>query len=204
MSSELERLAEAVRNLASRDGAVRPHIARASLDTSRLASSVPGGTPSAAGASTAFQAAGRSLALASQALDAFARDADRFASNLVGGGSPAGAGATGGTPSHHLPEGYTMVTLSEVEDVEVEGYKLDVTPEDLAWGIEALYGVVLPGMSQGRTLDDFRQMDAELGLYGNRSYADTYRGFFNGDECLRFSRGVGGKWHPENGKHLLC
>lgn len=208
MASDLERLADAVRALADPGGSVRPHVARASVAATRLSGSTPGGVPSAMAAASSFQAAGASLARASQALDAFARDAERFAASLAGHGEAGGStrapdrAGVGGTRAA-LPDGFTMVPLSALEDVEIDGWKHDVTPDDLAWGMQALTDVVLPGMARGLTIADFREMDAELDQVGNRSFADTYTGFFGSNDCLMLSPGASGKFHPENGRHRI-
>ncbi len=86
MTSDIQKLAAAVRHMGDKSGPVRPVIADASLQATRLSSSVPGGVPSASGLVAAFEAAGRELAQASRALDEFAKHADQFAERLVSGG----------------------------------------------------------------------------------------------------------------------
>lgn len=206
MASELERLADAVRALASPGGSVRPHVARASVQATRLSASVPGGVPSATSVTSALQAAGATLAQASALLDTFANDAERFAASLSGGGSGAGVNkAVAGesvSPSG-LPEGFAMVPVSDIEDVEDVEFKMDTSPDDLAWGMRALNDVIMPGISRGMTRDDFQQQDSDLGQRGSRSYTDTYTGFFGENECMTLAPGADGKWHPENGRHRV-
>lgn len=83
MTSELERLAELVRQMGDEGGPVRCRVAEGSLAATRLSAGVPAGVPSASHAAAALAEAGKHAAMASEQLDKFAQDATAFARRLV-------------------------------------------------------------------------------------------------------------------------
>lgn len=197
-----------MRSLSDPHGSVSNHLREAADWAQKVSRSVPPGVPSATRSAAAFEGARVSISGATQALASFSDCGIRFAATLASGmGTALSAqsstvGAT--SPIFAVPPGYTMVNLSDIEDVDVNGYKQDVTPDDLAWGLGALQAVVGPGISRGLTLEDFRQMDDELGQCGNRSYAGTYNGFFSKNECIVIEPSPNGKFHPGNGRHRIA
>lgn len=107
-----------------------------------------------------------------------------------------------------LPAGYTMVPIAQVDlsASPVRGpadFKADTTPSDLEWALVALHDVVLPAMARGKDLDYFRDRDDREGLMGNRSYADTYVGFFTPGEALKFRLEPTGTYSVANGYHRI-
>lgn len=208
MASDLERIADAVRHLAAADGGVRSYLERAVSDVRSLAGSVPSGVPSATFVVASLQSASVSLQRASSVLERFSGDAARFADSLAGGGGGGGGAAAapgdagGGPSAAAFPPGFELISLADVEDSDPDLAFEKVPEADLVWAVEALRDVVLPGMQRGLTLDDFRDMDAQLGQQGTRSYADTYSGFF-GDSALRVDRGADGRLGVTNGRHRI-
>ncbi|MGW5321799.1 hypothetical protein [Rhodococcus pyridinivorans] len=121
------------------------------------------------------------------------------AGSLTGNGSHSGAG---------IPDGYALVPLSMIDDSDsrVSGpadFKRDTSPEDLAWGFEALQNVILPAMARGKGIDYFRDRDNREGRMGSQSYADTYSGFFGTSEAPRFTRQPDGSLRVANGFHRV-
>ncbi|QGF23383.1 hypothetical protein [Raineyella fluvialis] len=210
MASDLERLAQAVRQLGDASGPVRGQIARASLSATRASSGVPQGVPSARQAAVALQAAGKALAEASHLLDEFSKEADAFAARLVGGSPQTGARPS---PAHvsldryhpnGFPDDIDMVPLAGIAPDEQLDWVKGYSPEDLEWAWQAFRSVIQPGLAKGMTQDDFRDMDARLGLMGTRSYADTYSGFF-GDSRIILNRKPGmDALDPGNGRHRIA
>jgi hypothetical protein len=79
------------------------------------------------------------------------------------------------------------------------------TPEDLAWAFQALDDVVLPGLADGLTADDFRELDRRERRQGTRSYSDTLSNFLTADssEPIRLSMQDNGLFNIENGRHRV-
>ncbi len=107
-----------------------------------------------------------------------------------------------------IPDGYSLVPLALIDDSDSrvggpEDFKMDCSPEDLEWGFTALQQVVLPALARGKSLDYFRDRDTRDGLMGNRSYSDTYTGFFGASEAPRFTRQVNGTFRIANGFHRV-
>ncbi|MFZ4748730.1 MAG: hypothetical protein ACOYLK_17910 [Sphingomonas sp.] len=91
-----------------------------------------------------------------------------------------------------FPEGFAMVPLSLVDESDSqvggpEDFKKGYSPADLEWAHEAFVGVIMPGVANGLTIDDFRDRDQREGRMGTRSYADTYSGFFSTDHAITLS-----------------
>ncbi len=107
-----------------------------------------------------------------------------------------------------FPAGYTMVPIAQIDlsASPVRGpsnFKADTAPSDLEWALVALHDVVLPAMARGKDLEYFRDRDNREGLVGNRSYADTYVGFFTPGEALRFRLEPTGTYSVANGYHRI-
>lgn len=212
MTSDLERIAEAVRHLADAKGQVRPYLTRAAEDARRTASSVPSGVPSATATTACLHQASVSLQRVVMLLESFADDAARFADGLAGGGASASvasaqaggsATATSRLPEVTLPAGFSAVALDDIEEIDPNlEYQKGYSEADLAWAVNALHDVVVPGIQNGLTLSDFRDMDMQLNQWGTRSYADTYSGFF-GDASIVLDRGEGERSSVSNGRHRI-
>jgi hypothetical protein len=129
-----------------------------------------------------------------------------------GSGYGAGGGGEGGLPAgvHALPgmpEGWAMVPLALIrDDNPVTGprdyTKSDTSSADHAWGFEALHEVLLPALAAGKGVDYFRERDQAEGRRGNRSYADTYSGFFSDAETIKLDW-VRDHFDVGNGRHRL-
>lgn len=134
--------------------------------------------------------------------------------DTTGGGAifgSVGGGGSGGAVLPHpkgAPEGAVLVPLSAIDDSDsrVTGpndFKMDCSPEDLEWGFEALRNVVLPALALNLGADYFSEKDAREGLYGSRSYSDTYSGFFGTNEAPRFRMTPQGTLQVANGYHRV-
>lgn len=158
-------------------------------------------------------------------LQAIAHDLDAYnrASSAVGsvqtGGVPTRPSGTGGAqhvPAGGLPlvspvgfpAGFAMVPLSSIDTSRSsvtgpESFKSDTSPADLEWGLEAFNGVIVTALRLGKGIDYFRERDANEGLCGTRSYADTYTGFFGNNEALQVGRRADGTFEVHNGHHRI-
>lgn len=215
MPSDLERLSAAIHDVADAGKSTGHAIQAAESEVLRILGQLPTtNPPSSRALREALYTAQRALAQAGTVLHDFNSTTARFADGLAQGG---GTGA-GGAGSRHvgterntegaaLPGGVSMVALSDIDDSDRSLSEANFTkghsPDDLAWAHEAFREVVLPGVRAGKTIDDFRDLDATRGLMGTRSYASTYSGFFGDDDAIRLEALPGGGYHPENGYHRL-
>lgn len=105
-----------------------------------------------------------------------------------------------------FPPGIVMVPLSLIDESEstVHGpsdFRKGVSPADLEWALEKFFSVIVPGVADGATIDDFRVRDQREGRIGTRSYADTYDCFFGGDKILLEPNGA--TFRVLNGNHRI-
>ena len=99
-----------------------------------------------------------------------------------------------------------MVPLALIDDSDsrvrgAQDFGKGYSPADLEWAHEAFVNVIVPGLAQGLSLDDFRARDQRENRMGTRSYADTYSGFFGDSRITLNANGSG--FTVANGYHRL-
>ncbi len=106
-----------------------------------------------------------------------------------------------------LPQGMALIPLGKCEDGDrVRGpsdFGKGYSPDDLEWGVTALYEKVLPRVTRGGDVAGLlRDSDVGQGRYGLRSLSDTYSGFF-GDSAIAVDRTPNGRFDITNGAHRI-
>ncbi len=109
------------------------------------------------------------------------------------------------------PRGFALVPLSAIADdggiTSIDDFADNPNKHpvrELRWAVNALDEVVLPAMQRkDNPLDYLERRDAEEGLMGARSYAQTYRGFFGGDDAVALSPLPNGTFDVTNGYHRI-
>lgn len=199
---------------------MRTAVVQIASASRRLAGQVPTDAPSSGRTTAALERAARALAQAEQALEAFSQRGDAFATRLASGGvtstnasAKPDSGSDNSAASEFRPPGmpleFAMIPLSQIDDsdraITEADFAKGYTPDDLAWAHQAFIDMILPGIARGMGRDDFAELDADLGLVGTRSYADTYLGFMGPDQgnVIKLARGGAGKFKLQNGYHRV-
>jgi hypothetical protein len=225
LSSEIEKLARAIRTVGDGAGPVSQALDRARLSAQRLSSAVPRTESAGAAAGALYSAAGfcteasRSLASFSNGCQAFA---DRLASG--GGGSGSGSGTGGGEAGGPGPDaasaGNSPTNTALVTALQREGLELGAVsdfdyadnpvleygkapPEDIAYAVQTWNERIAPGIAEGRTREDFEAWDQANGLTGHQRLAGVYDYFLGDDAIWSGGRTAGGGLDVGGGRHRL-
>lgn len=223
MPSELERIADAVREVGDSSGQHQA-ITRQAADIARaLASALAGAdNRSATSAATALQTAQRHAARAASELTVFGSDAKAFADRLASG-SP-GSRASSSSPSSmdqdistasigYAPStsrlsdcGLTSVSLDQVDFSDnpiLDGFTSGgLTKADYRWAVETWAQVVGPGHERGMGRDEFAAWDTAHGATPPRSTAEVFDLFLR-DDRIRISRRPDGTFDVIGGRHRI-
>lgn len=211
MPSELESLAAQIRQVAAEANRVVAALVSHGQEVRALISQTPTTQVSSSrAAKEALFEARQALEQASDQMHQFTMTAGRFADGLVSGhgGANTVASTLHVVSSDGLPDGFSMVSLEAIDSEDREITEADFTkgssPEDLTWALEAFQDVIAPGISGGQTLDDFRQMDAQQGLTGTRSYGETYSSLLGtSPRVIKLVPTGDGRFTVKNGYHRI-
>lgn len=151
----------------------------------------------------------RELRRAGETVDIYLRTTATPGTTASAGKGPAPANEISRREITHpkgFPDDIVMVPLDMIDDSDsrihkVSDFSKSYTPADLEWAHERFVSVVMPGVANGATIDDFRERDRREGRMGTRSYEMTYSGFFGADAINLSSNGS--TLEVNNGYHRI-
>ena len=222
MASELERIADSIREVGNSSGQHQTATRQAATSARSLSGALSGSSNrSAASAAAALQAAHLHASRAAGELETFGSDAKSFADRLASGGAGPGVGDSSQTaldqsvsmaPAESAPStsslsqlGLTSIPLDQVDfsdDPILDGFTgKGLNKADYVWAVKAWRQVVEPGFKQGMGRDDFVALDNEHDAVFPRSMARVFDTFL-GSNCITCSRRPDGSLDC-NGRHRV-
>ena len=218
MSSELEKLAQAIRVVGDRAGPVNHALDSAKLTARRLAAAVPR-TGSAGSAAGSLSNAAICCEQASRELHAFGDGCRAFAERLVGGG-PGASGATDRAAASSASTGNDPENAALVDALAAKGLELgavddfDYTDnplldyrkapaEDIAYAVRTWNDHIAPRIAHGATREDFAAWDDAQGLTGHQRLSHVYDYFLGSDAIHGGGRTSRGGLDVGGGRHRL-